>query len=402
VRNKKLLLLGGSAQQVIAIKTAKRLGYETVLCDYLNDNPGQLFADSFYLVSTTDRDAVLDVAKNESISGILAYASDPAAPTAAYVAEKLGLPTSPYRSVNILCNKDKFRSFLIEHDFHSPRAKGYDNVQLALSELGSFKYPIFVKPVDSSGSKGVARLESREGAESILSAAMSMSRRNMIIIEEYVPMVGYQVAGDGLSINGELVFRCYANDHFNARCLNPFVPISASFPFNMPEGIQRKIDGEIQRLLKLLHMGTCTYNFDIRIDKEHNIYLMEIAPRSGGNYIPQVIKKMTGVDLVEYAILGAMGEKLSIPEYELDNKFYSYFAIHSYHDGVLDSIIIDESFRANHIVEDYTLVRRGDQVNAFVGANTTLGILIMQFNSMDEMLHCMDNPDEWITVKLQN
>lgn len=58
---KKLLLLGGSAQQVIAIKTAKRLGCETILCDYLPDNPGRCEADRFYLVSTTDEQAVLEV-----------------------------------------------------------------------------------------------------------------------------------------------------------------------------------------------------------------------------------------------------------------------------------------------------------------------------------------------------
>lgn len=86
---KKLLLLGGSAQQVIAIKTAKRLGCETILCDYLPDNPGRCEADRFYLVSTTDEQAVLKVARREQVDGVLAYASDPAAPTAAYVAENL-------------------------------------------------------------------------------------------------------------------------------------------------------------------------------------------------------------------------------------------------------------------------------------------------------------------------
>ena len=103
---RKILLLGGSAQQVVAIETAKRLGYYTVLCDYLTDNPGQFVADKFYLVSTTDKDAVFDVAIKENVSGVLAYASDPAAPTAAYVANKLGLPGNPYDSVEILCNKD--------------------------------------------------------------------------------------------------------------------------------------------------------------------------------------------------------------------------------------------------------------------------------------------------------
>ena len=60
---KKILLLGGSAQQVIAIETAKRLGYQTILCDYLPDNPGQYVADQFYQVSTTDKEAVLEIAK---------------------------------------------------------------------------------------------------------------------------------------------------------------------------------------------------------------------------------------------------------------------------------------------------------------------------------------------------
>ena len=89
---KKILLLGGSAQQVIAIETAKQLGYYTVLCDYLPDNPGQYVTDKFYLVSTTDKTAVLEVAQKERIDGVLAYASDPAAPTAAYIAKEMRLP----------------------------------------------------------------------------------------------------------------------------------------------------------------------------------------------------------------------------------------------------------------------------------------------------------------------
>ena len=109
---KKILLLGGSAQQVPVIEKAKQLGYYTILCDYLPDNPGQYVADKFYPVSTTDKEPVLEIAEREQVNGVLAYASDPAAPTAAYVAEKMGLPGNPYQSVEILCNKDRFRKFL--------------------------------------------------------------------------------------------------------------------------------------------------------------------------------------------------------------------------------------------------------------------------------------------------
>ena len=250
---KKLLLLGGSAQQVVAIETAKKLGYYTVLCDFLTDNPGQYSADKFYLVSTTDKEAVLDVAKKENIDGVLAYASDPAAPTAAYVAEKMGLSGNPYESVEILCNKDRFREFLKNNGFCTPAAKGYSDIDSAFADIknGYFRMPVIVKPVDSSGSKGVGKIETIEETLQKLEYAMSFSRGKRIIVEEFVEKFGYQIAGDGLSIDGKLVFRYFANDHFNPKCVNPFVPISASFPYNMPDYIQDKVHDEIQRLLTL-------------------------------------------------------------------------------------------------------------------------------------------------------
>ena len=400
---KTILLLGGSAQQIVAIETAKRLGFRTVLCDFLPDSPGQYHADKFYLVSTTDKEAVLKVAENEKVSGVLAYASDPAAPTAAYVAEKMGLPGSPYESVEILCNKDRFRKFLSEHDFCTPKANGYTSVADALNDIKTlrFKFPVIVKPVDSSGSKGVSRIDSPDEAEEKLQYAMSFSRGQRIIVEEWVEKFGYQIAGDGLSIDGKLVFRCFANDHFDAKCVNPFVPISASFPYNMPEKVQTKIHNEIQRLLTALNMGTTTYNFDMRIDKDYNVYLMEVAPRDGGNYIPDVIRYATGVDLVECSVKAAMGQKIDTDSFGSYSGYFAYYAVHSYQDGVLERIMIDPEVEKNNIIENHILNKPGDYIKAFTGANTTLGILLMKFDSMDQMLCMMDHSTEWIRVILK-
>ena len=398
-----LLLLGGSAQQIIAIETAIRMGLRTVLCDYLPDNPGQYHADKFYQVSTTDKEAILKVAVDEKIDGILAYASDPAAPTAAYVAEKLGLPGSPYESVEILCNKDRFRQFLKENGFCTPEASGYSTIDEALDALRSnrFSFPVIVKPVDSSGSKGVSRIDDVSGAESKLQYAMSFSRSQRIIIEEYVEKYGYQIAGDGLSIDGNLVFRYFANDHFDPKCVNPFVPISASFPYNMPEEVQDKVHNEIQRLLSLLQMGTTTYNFDLRIDKDYNVYLMEVAPRDGGNYIPDIIKYATGVDLVECSVKAAIGEQIDVSTFGKPQGYWSYYAVHSYVDGILDHVYIKPEVEKNNIVENHLIKNPGDEIKAFTGANTTLGILLMKFDSMEQMLHMMDHSEEWIEIKMK-
>lgn len=397
---KKILLLGGSAQQVIAIETAKRLGLYTVLCDYLPDNPGQYYADKFYCVSTTDKEAILEVALKEQIDGIMAYASDPAAPTAAFVSEKMGLHGNPYNSVEILCNKDKFRTYLSDNGFFTPKSKGYEDISTALKDINDnfYNLPVIVKPVDSSGSKGVCQIDSLEEAEEKMTYAMSFSQCRRIIVEEYVRKFGYQIAGDGLSVDGKLLFRYFGNDHFDLNG-DPFVPVAASFPYNMPDEIHNKIHNEIQKLLSLLHMKTCTYNFDIRIDENYNVYLMEVAPRDGGNYIPDIIRYATGIDLVECSVKATMGDEIIIPDIISPKGYFAYYAVHSNKDGILDNIWIDPKAE-KMIIEDHIIKHQGDPISAFTGANTTLGILLMRFDSSEQMLYMIDNAEEWIRVNL--
>lgn len=399
----KILLLGGSKQQIPAIECAKKRGYYTILCDYLSDNPGQEVADKFYLESTTDKEAILKIAQKEKIDGIVAYASDPAAPTAAYVAEKLGLPTNPYESVKILTNKDLFREFLRKNNFCTPKAKGYSDIMEAKNDIEKnyFKFPIILKPVDSSGSKGVVKLENLLNFEEFVEKALKYSQVKRFILEEYVEKYGYQIAGDGFVVDGRLKFRCFGNDHFDSSGINPYVPISASFPYNMPKNIHEKIHNEIQRLLILLNMKMGAYNFDIRIDNKENVYLMEIGPRNGGNFIPQVTKYITGIDMIEYTIRSAMGENCNDIEMVEPKGFYSYYAVHSSKSGILKEIKISSKIEKENILEKYMNFNIGDRVPAFIGANGALGIFIMKFSSMEEMLDMMDNSEKWIDIILE-
>ena len=82
-------------------------------------------------------------------------------------------------------------------------------------------------------------------------------------------------------------------------------------------------------------MKTGAYNFDIRIDKDYNVYLMEIGPRNGGNMIPQVIEYTTGVNLVQYTIKAAMGEDCSDIKMKDTNGYWAYYALHSEKEGIL-------------------------------------------------------------------
>ena len=400
---KKILLLGGSLQQIEAIETAKRQGLYTVLCDYLEDNPGQYYADRFYQVSTTDREAVLEVARKEKTDYILAYASDPAAPTAAYVAGQMHIPGNPLQSVEILCDKEKFRDFQRKNGFFAPRGSAYPDVREALADMenGRFVFPVIVKPVDSSGSKGVGKIERVADAEAKLANAFLYSRKGRVIVEEMVDTCGRQIVGDGLSVNGKLVFSYFADHHFDKRCENPFVPVSGSFPCSLSREMLERVNREIQRLLSMLDMGTATYNFEVRIDNNQNIYLMEAAPRNGGNVIPEVIRYSCGLDLIECCVRGAMGEEIAFESCIEPKGFYSYYVVHSIRDGVLDHVEIDPEVRKKNVIKEHIIVRTGENVYAFTGANKGIETPLMKFETMEQMQHMMEHSEEWVNVMLR-
>lgn len=397
---KKILLLGGANTQIPSILTAKKMGYYTITCDYLPDNPGHKFADEYHNVSTTDKEAVLALARELQIDGILAYATDVAAATAAYVSEAMGFPTSPYKSVDILTNKDKFRAFLEENGFCTPRARGYSSVEEAKKDLENFKFPVMVKPVDSAGSKGVARMDDASQLEELVENALQYSRCKRFIIEEYVEKYRYQIAGDGFSVDGKLVFRCFANEHFSNKAASPYVPIGESFPYDMPKEVHEKVHAEIQRLLTLLDMKTQAYNFDIRIDKDYNVYLMEVGPRNGGNMIAQVIEKATGIPFVEYMLKAAMGEECSDLKMVEPEGFWSCYILHTLKEGNFKRIQYTDEIKKN-IVEEHIHVKEGEKLIPFTGSNGTVGVLILRYDSMEEMLHKMDNMYDYITVEVE-
>ncbi len=394
-------MLGGLPIQVPAIKKAVEMGFYVITADYLPSNPGHQFAHEFHNVSITDKDAILELAKKLEVDGVVCYALEPGAPTAAYVCEKLGFPSSPYKSVDILSTKDKFRAFLQDNGFNCPKAKGYseDDVQKALNEITEFSLPAVVKPVDSASSKGVTILEDVSKLKEAIEYALSFSRSKRFIIEDFIERVGYQLGGDGFSVNGELAFRCFSNSHTYA--INPIVPFGESFPYILPRETQTKIHNEFQRALTLLGMKTGAYNLEARLNKNGDIFILEIGARNGGTYIPQVIQYATGVDMVEYTIKAAMGMDCSDLKMVEPNGFWAAYEIHSTESGIFKEIWIEESFKKNNIVEFEAYHKKGDKIEAAYHEGAISGLLILKFASQEEMIDKMDNMYSWVKVVLE-
>ncbi len=397
---KKILLLGGSAQQVVAIETAKRMGYFTIVCDYLKDNPGQYVADKFFLESTTDKEIILEIARKENVDGILAYASDPAAPTAAYVAEKLGLPTNPYKSVDILCNKDKFRHFLKKTGFATPKSGAYGAVKDALEDIGSYNFPIIVKPVDSSGSKGVSVVKFIDNIKEVLEVAFSFSRSKRILIEEFIEKKHkYLIGGDIFVLDGNVVLWGLMNCHRD-REVNELVPVGKSYPLDLESCEIEKVKNVLGQLVKELNFQNGAMNVELVIDTNNEVRLIDIGPRNGGNMIPDLLGYIFNIDIVEMTIKTAMGELIRCGEL-VGKGFYATHNLHSSQMGYFEGITLSEEIR-RYIIKSYLYKNEGDIVEYFDNAAKAIGIIFMRFEEHETMMNILENVNCHINVDVKS
>lgn len=399
---KKILMLGGSAQQVPAIKAAKEMGYYTVLIDYLPDNPGQYVADKWYQESTTDVEAVYRIAKAEGVSGILPYASDPAALPAAIVCERLGLPTNPAKSVEILGVKHKFRDFLAENGFACPGKFTFspkDAVEEVIANANGLSFPIVIKPTDSSGSKGVTFLQDASGIAEAIAHADNYSRNKILIAEEFIERGFPDVIGGDIFVeNGRIILygdmACLRGDNGSS-----LIPIGEKKPNGLNSLQIRNLHSELQRLITALDVKGGEFNIEVIIDSDDKVHFLEVGPRAGGNMIPIQLSDAFGVDLIRANVAVAMGENANLNIKDPTDCFMTY-VLHSEVGGIYDGVSYSSAiepyiYRRVHYKQD------GDNVEAFDGAGKALGIVFMRFPDVKMMNEFEQNIDNHIKVLLK-
>ena len=191
---KKIMLLGGSRYLVPVIEVAHKLGLFVITCDYLPDNDAHKLSDMYCNISILEKDAVLAAAQEMEIDGIMSFACDPGVVTAAYVAEKMGLPfQGSYKSTSILQDKGLFRQFLLDNNFNCPHAKRYTDKKAPFNDVDYFTWPVIVKPADSAGSKGVNRVNTPDELVSAIDVAVEGSHNGAFIIEDFLTFEGYHL-----------------------------------------------------------------------------------------------------------------------------------------------------------------------------------------------------------------
>jgi biotin carboxylase len=380
---KKLLIAGGGYADIPMILAAKALGFYVITSGIRAEDLGHNYSDERHLVDFSNKRAILELAESLEIDAICACCNDFSALTAAYVAEKMGLPGhDSYETALIIHHKDLYRRFAIENDIPSPRAEGFESVEAALNSLNNFQFPIIIKPVDLTGGKGISKITCPEEAPQALDLAFGLSRAKRVIVEEFI-------VGDrhGLSMfvrDGKIVFHFNDSEYYY---LNPYLVSAASTPSDVSHELVNQLCGIAENIVSLLSLKTGIFHMQY-ITSGNQTFIIEICRRPPGDLYTRFVQYATGVDYPSYIVRAAAGMSCEGLVQVLPSGCFTRHCVMTSKNGKIKQLHIDPSVKSN-IIDQCMWWKVGDTVEDFM--THKLGIVFLRFDSKAEMLSKTDH-----------
>lgn len=300
---KKLAIIGASYLQEPLVKKAKEMGLYTLCFAWADGATCKSLCDKFYDISIVEKEQILDICQQKNIDGIATIASDVAAPTVAYIANKMGLVCNDYEAAVRANNKYLMRNAFMKAGVPCPLYRMVTSIE----EINSidWAYPLIVKPSDRSGSLGVTKVLSPEELAPAVENAISVSFKKQAMIEEFIE--GREISVEFISYHG-IHFPLQITDKVTTGAPH-FVELEHHQPSTLPNEMFAKIYDITKTALNALGLTNGASHAEYKITKEGRLAVMEIGGRMGGDFIgSDLVRLSTGYDFVKGVIEVALGE----------------------------------------------------------------------------------------------
>ncbi|MBQ3041413.1 MAG: ATP-grasp domain-containing protein [Clostridia bacterium] len=374
VKGKRLLFLGAIRALCEPVKIAKEMEIYTIVIDYLPDSPAKKVADEAHLISTTDVDAVVEFCKKEKVDGIFTAFIDSMLPYAREICDRLNLPFyASKEQIHMSLDKKFFKEVCREYGVSVP--KDYkDAITNNDIDVTKVEFPVIVKPVDSSGGRGVRICRTKEELHEAYEYALSVSPGKNVLVEEYV--VGDEITATYTMKNGEISLSCFrdkliSEDHENITSQGDVLVCPSCY---LPM-YQREINPNVVSMLKGMKATDGTVFFQGVATKER-IVLFECGYRPNGAHDYRLIEEINGINFMKmmlyHAVTGEMGcgdlskDNAEFPEYMLNYNIWLHGGTISKQFGLEDALALKcvKSAEYMHdvgekIVDNNTLSQRG-------------------------------------------
>ncbi len=311
-----VLFIGAGRHQVPSIRRLRDdFGCRVVAVDARADAPG--LADADLGVVADDHDALVDLARRESVAGVLTVGSDRAVSVVAAVAEDAGLPGIGRATARAMTDKATMRAAFtaagVRQPAHATAATG-EAIRSAARMIG---LPVVIKPVDAGGQRGVALVDDEDDLDGAIDGALASSRCGAAIVEQFVDLPEVNVLAVARAGEVDVIT---ISDRLRPPGLGFAVATSQRFPAQMDGATLEAVRTAAIAAVRATGLRDGVAFPQILAGGPDATYLVEIAARIPGGRMADIALHGVGVDLLEIVLRSALGDPvpdaIALPRFE--------------------------------------------------------------------------------------
>jgi len=389
-----VIIVGAGTFQLPAIIEAKKNGFFVVVLDGDPNAPGFAYADKSYTEDIKDPATCLEAVKDEKPVAVFALATEVAVITVATLAKAFGLKGVSMEAALNCTNKRRMRECFLKDNLPSPKFFAISDKQNLHSTAQSIGYPLVIKPSDNAGSRGVSIVESTSELDNAYEHAMSFSRNNEILIEEY--MRGEEISVEAFVQDGEVTILSLSD---KIRTPPPYpLDIRVVFPSNKIEPIQEEAKQIAEQAIKSCELDNAVVHIEMMVTAD-GPKLVEMAARGAGFHVfSKMLAWVCGINTIELLMHISLGRKVFIEHLEQRGAVLSFpFA----KTGVVKQINGLDAIRLLKGVRDTEVyVKPGDTVNMLRSGSDRVGHIITYANDRATAIRIADDAEKLLTIEV--
>ena len=391
---KKLMIMGAGIYQVPLIKKAREMGIYTIAVSIPGPYPGFECADEVCYINTVDQEAVLAAAREKKIDGIVTAGTDVAVITIGRVCDELSLAGPSLEAAKIAT--DKFR---MKQCFEKAGVRTAKFRQILLDEdpfekIGDLRYPLIVKAVDSSGSRGITKVTKPGDIPDAVESVRKVTRRPYYLIEEFITGIDYGV--QAFVSGGKIRFILpHGNDMFFGAT---GVPAGHYVPYDMSDAAMADLEKTVTKAIRAMGLDNCAVNGDLILCGDET-YVVEMTARSGATGLSEIDSVYLGCDLYENIIRTALGQEPHFPEIAPGTACAGRL-IRSDVTGTVVSVENGNDAADPRIIQMVLDYGPGDHVNAFRVGPDRIGQVITRGDTLDEARRSLEEALDKISFNI--
>ena len=379
----RVMILGAGAAQVPLIRTARAMGYETVVATIPGSYPGIEEADIVSYTDITDCEAITAAAEEYGVAGIATCCLETGLRALAHACSRLSLPGITPEAAEISVNKLAMKKAFRDHGVLSARFHLLENdsdLATAVEEIG---FPMVIKAVDLQGSSGVYFVSTPEEAAEAFQKSMALTRQNYCIAEAFIS--GENIGAEAFVQNGEVLFVLPDGTVSHRGSVN--IPIGHFAPLDRSESVRNGICREVEKAIRACGFDNCAVNVDLVLHGDEP-YIIELTARAGATCLPELVSIYYGVDYYRMILMAALGldAKELFATRRKTPRANASSMLTAPKTGILRSIHLPETL-PDDVYDLHLIVEPGDTVHAFAGTIDRIGQIIV---SGETVPACMD------------